>query len=81
MASIHISEIQRLLVERGQPDAMPWGAAGVGFFLEIRFDAPGEPRGFVDPEYQDKVLSVNSVYGFVIIQFDHEGLLKSIDIS
>lgn len=81
MASIHITEIQSILADRGQRDAMPWNGSGEGFFLEIRFDRPDGNLGVVDLECQDKVLSVECAYGSVIIQFDHEGMLKSIDLS
>lgn len=81
MASIHITEIQKILAQQGQKDAIPWNDSGEGYFLEIRFDRPGKSTGVVDLEYQDKVLTVDSEYGNVIIQFDHEGLLKSIDFS
>lgn len=79
MASIHISEIQRLLAERGQRDAEP--DAQEGFFLEIRFDDPERASGVVDPEFQDKVLTADCPYGSVTIEFDHQGQLKSIDLS
>jgi hypothetical protein len=80
MATVHIDEIGRLLAARGDPDAAPWSAGGEGFFLEIRFDRAGEPPSLVDPDYQDKVLCVESASGSVIIQFDHAGLLRSIDL-
>ena len=52
-----------------------------GFFLEIRFDEPGRPRGPVDPEFQNKVLTVDSAFGNVVIQFDEAGQLRSLDLS
>jgi hypothetical protein len=79
MASIHISEIQRILVERGERDAEAHPQEG--FFLEIRFDDPDHRGGVVDPELQDKVLTADCPYGTVTIEFDHQGQLKSIDIS
>jgi hypothetical protein len=54
MATIHITELQRLLIERGQPDARQ--------SLEIRFDdsARQAVSDFaVDEEFKDKVLSVD----------------------
>ena len=79
MASIHITEIQRLLAERGESDAAPGSADG--FFLEVRFDEPGSPAGVVDPEFQNKVLTADCPFGSVTIQFDQEGQLRSIDLS
>jgi hypothetical protein len=40
MATIHISEIQRILADRGEKDALSWSSDG--FFIEIRFDKPGD---------------------------------------
>jgi hypothetical protein len=79
VASIHVTEIQRLLAARGQADAVPWGPDG--YFLEIRFDRPGVPTGVVDPEFRDRVITADSAFGSVIIQFDEEGQLRSIDLS
>ena len=79
MASIHVTEIQRLLAERGEPDASAWSPGG--FFLEIRFDEPGQASGPADPEFANKVLSVECPFGSVVIQFDESGQLRSLDIS
>jgi hypothetical protein len=79
MASIHFSEIQRLLAEQGQIDAEPGGAEG--FFVEIRFDDPQRASDVIDPAFQDKVITADCPYGTVTIEFDHQGLLKSIDVS
>lgn len=79
MATIHLTEIERILRKSGARDAEPWGEEG--YFVEIRFDRPGIKSGTVDPEYANKVLSVDCPYGLVVIQFDDEGLLASIDIS
>lgn len=79
MASIQISQIQKLLVEQGQRDAEPNGAEG--YFLEIRFDNPERSSGPVGLESYDKVLTADSAYGTVTIVFDHLGQLKSIDLS
>jgi hypothetical protein len=35
----------------------------------------------VDPEYQNKVLTVDSAFGNVVIQFDEAGQLRSLDLS
>lgn len=80
MASIHVSEIQAFLAERGEPDATLHGAEG--FFLEIRFDDPARaPSSGVDPEFQDRVITADCPFGVATIQFDHEGQLRSIDLS
>lgn len=79
MASIHVSEIQELLAARGEPEATPHGAEG--FFLEIRFDDPARASSAVDPEFQDRVITADCPFGVVTIQFDHEGQLRSIDLS
>jgi hypothetical protein len=79
VASIHLTEIQRLLAERGEMDAEPHSEGG--YFVEIRFDQPGPSSGPVDPEFQNKVVTVDCPYGTVTIQFDHEGQLSSIDVT
>lgn len=79
MASIHIKEIQRLLAERGEVDALPHSPEG--YFLEIRFDAEGTIPRPPDQELQDKVITADSPFGTATIQFDHEGQLRSIDFS
>ncbi len=79
MATIHITEIQKLLADLGAPDATPYAPGG--FFLEIRFDEPGRPSGPVDPEFANKVLSVECPFGSVVIQFDEVGQLRSLDLS
>lgn len=81
MASIHINEIQSMLAKQGKKDALPHQVCSEGYFLEIRFDEPGKRLGSVDGEYKNKVLSVDCPYGSVLILFDEEGLLKSIEIS
>lgn len=79
MATIHISEIQKILAQHGEVDALPHSPAG--YFLEIRFDDPQHPSKVVDEEMKDKVLTVDCPYGNVIIQFDSQGQLESIDLS
>lgn len=84
MATIHITDIQRTLAERGEKDALPWGS-GEGYFLEILFDDRGDGggpgAGEVDAEFKNKVITADCPYGFVTIQFDERGWLKSIDLS
>ena len=70
MASIHISELQKLLAAEGQRDAEPHGPEG--YFLEIRFDDPHSAYEGVDPEFRDRVLTADCPYGMVTIQFDHQ---------
>lgn len=79
MATIHITEIQKILVERGEVDALPHSPEG--YFLEVRFDDPHHPSKVVDIEMKDKVLTADCPYGSVTIQFDSQGQLKSIDLS
>jgi hypothetical protein len=81
MASIHIREIQKILADRGATDALPWGGSGDGYFLEIRFDDPERPSAPVDPEFSNKVITAESSYGSVVIQFDESGQLRSLDLS
>lgn len=80
MATIHISEIQRILAERGDKDAVPWGSSE-GYFIEIRFDDPSKRSKVVDEEFRDKIITAECAYGSVTIQFDEEGQLKAIDLS
>jgi hypothetical protein len=79
MATLRVTQIQRIVADRGEPDATPHSPGG--FFLEIRFDEPGRPRGPVGPEFQNKVLTVDSAFGNVVIQFDEAGQLWSLDLS
>ena len=79
MATIHLTEISRILTERGDKDASLYDATG-GFFLEIRFDKPGSSTDIVDEEYVNKALPVVCPYGQVLILFDETGQLKSIEI-
>ena len=81
MASIHISEIQQILFERGELDAYPPPRGQGGFFLEIRFDSPDRNPDVVDEEFKDKVLTADCGLGMVTIQFDSHGELRTIDLS
>ncbi|TVQ85095.1 MAG: hypothetical protein EA357_01535 [Micavibrio sp.] len=78
MATIHISEIQRILADRGEKDALPWASGG--FFLEILFDDPTKPTSSVDEELKYKVITTDCPYGNVVILFHENGDLKSIEI-
>jgi hypothetical protein len=79
MASIHISEIKKILASRGEADAK--GGPGEGFFLEIRFDGPPRKTNLVDKDLKNKVITAECSYGSVTIQFDEKGELKSLDLS
>jgi hypothetical protein len=79
MATIHIREIQRILSDRGETDALPHSPGG--YFLAIRFDDSDRPAGPSDPELANKAISAESRFGSVVIQFDQEGQLQSIDLS
>jgi hypothetical protein len=81
MASIHISEIQKFLFDRGELDAYPPPKGQGGFFLEIRFDQPNRDPGVIDEEFKDKVLTADCAVGTVTIQFDSNGELRTIDMS
>ncbi|MDU9393748.1 hypothetical protein [Pseudomonas sp. zfem002] len=82
MASIHIEEIQKILSEQGNKDALPNQANGEGYFLEIRFDSPTRrASGIVDDEYKDRVITLDCPYGTIVILCDGEGQLKSIELS
>ena len=77
MASIHISEIQRWLVERGQSDAIP---GPEGMFLEIRFD-DGKAPVLADEELANQVITSFTPQGNLTLVFDQGGNLRSLDIS
>ncbi len=81
MASIHISEIQKILFDRGELDAYPPPKGQGGFFLEVRFDSPDRNTGVVDEEFKDKVLTADCAFGVVTIQFASNGELQSLDLS
>ncbi|MCP4305071.1 MAG: hypothetical protein GY788_09395 [bacterium] len=76
MASIHLTELTRILADRGEEDVRRGS-----MFLEIRFDDPTRSPGPEDPEFRNKVLTVDCPYGLVTITFDDEGLLRSLDVS
>ncbi|TVQ82130.1 MAG: hypothetical protein EA357_10790 [Micavibrio sp.] len=78
MATIHVSEIQKILADRGEKDALPW--AWGGYFLEIRFDDPARQINTVDEELKNKVITTDCPYGIVTILFDKNGELQSIEI-
>jgi hypothetical protein len=81
MASIHITEIQRYLANKGAKDALVDQSYKEGFFLELRFDDPASrPSGVVDEEFKDRAITVDCPYGTVTILFDSEGLLKSLEL-
>ena len=79
MAKIHISEIQKIMIKRGEKEAIPNSESG--FFLEIRFDEPNHATTVIDEEFQNKTITADCPYGIVTIQFDEYGLLQLIDIS
>ena len=79
MASIHITEIQKILASRGEVDSQK--GSKEGFFLEIRFDDPLRNAKGVDKEFVNKVITADCAYGSVTIQFDEKGELKSLDLS
>ncbi|RJF73312.1 hypothetical protein D3875_18895 [Deinococcus cavernae] len=83
MASIHIREIMEILRARGENDASMFQNEG-GYFLEILTDDPQDTRialesGAIDEEFRDKVISVGSPFGSVLIIFDAAGMLKSLE--
>lgn len=78
MASVHIKDIQQWLADNGQTDANQLAAGG--FFLEIRFDVPGDP-GLADEDMVDRVIDAESPQGHITILFDKNGLLKSVELS
>jgi hypothetical protein len=77
MATVHIRDIQRWLVESGQRDAMPGPG---GMFLEIRFDEPNQ-SDVIDEHMRNQVITGESAQGSVTIVFDDIGRLRSLDIS
>jgi hypothetical protein len=79
MATIHITEIQRMLAERGEKDALPWASGG--YFLELRFDDHKRVGGPVDEELKNVVITAECPYGSVTIMFDELGQLRSVDLS
>ena len=80
MATIHFSEIQKILADRGEKDALPHPTEG--HFVEIRFDEPAYSKNLevIDEEFKNKVITADCPYGTVTIQFDEKGELKSLDI-
>lgn len=81
MATIHILEIQKILANQSQKDALPYPGEGKGYFIEIRFDDPTKSANVVDEAFKNKVITADCPYGTVTIQFDKFGQLRSIDLS
>lgn len=79
MASIHISEIIKILLARGEKDVT--GTPQEGFFLEIRFDNSSRTGGPVDSDLKNKVITAECSEGSVTIQFNERGELQSLDLS
>ena len=80
MASIHLSEIIKILEERGAKDAAPLTGSREGFYLEIQCDLP--PMSGAKPDMkQREPISLASYYGFALITFDEYGITKSIIFS
>ena len=80
MATIHLSEIQKILADRGEKDALPNPTEG--HFVEIRFDDPEYSKNLevFDEEFKNKVITADCSFGTVTIQFDAKGQLESLDI-
>jgi len=78
MATIHVSEIQQFLKERGENDAVPWTEEG--YFFEIRFDKQEDTLHIIDEEMVNRTMNVESPYGSVVIRFDSSGQLRSIEL-
>ena len=82
MATIHITELQQYLAEKGGKDALPNQENGEGYFFEIRFDNDKfVASNIIDQEYRNKIITVDCPYGNVTIVFDDNGSLQSLDIS
>jgi len=80
MASIHIDEIRKLLINMGRGDRNGPDGRPVIEFLEIRFDdARTHSKSIVDEDYVNAVLSIETPSASGVIQFDHHGYLRSID--
>ena len=79
MATVHIAEIQKILADRGDKQALPWAEGG--YFLEVRFDDPSKTAAVVNEDLKNKTITADCPYGFVSIRFDEWGMLKSIDLS
>lgn len=80
MATIRLDEIQQLLADRGETDALPWSSGG--FFLEISFERPDRrATRVVDPEWANRAMQVETPYGSALLRFDSEGMLIAIEVS
>lgn len=77
MATVHIRDIMKWLVDRGEVDAHPWSSE---YFLEIRFDEGSNPT-IVDSDMANSVITADAAQGVVTITFDEFGRLRSLDIS
>ncbi|MBK7705471.1 MAG: hypothetical protein IPJ30_06735 [Acidobacteria bacterium] len=63
MATIHISEIQKLLAERGRVGC-DFPIRPVDDFLEIRFDDPASKTSVIDKRVKDAVITADCAFGF-----------------
>jgi len=82
MASIHIDEIRKFLIDQGRGDATDEKGNSKVNFLEIMFDDPENRDAYIaDEEMVDKVISLESYFGSGVLQFDERGCIKSLDFS
>lgn len=82
MATIHIREIHKILLALGRGDRTKVDGKQKIEVLEIRFDDPEKHSGpVIDEDYINVALSIETDDSSGVIQFDHRGLLRSIDFS
>ncbi len=77
MSSIHIREIMRLSGTAWNSEST---SAGDGF-IEIQFDEARSSDAVVDELMVNRVITVQSPQGNVVIEFDDLGMLKTLEIT
>lgn len=81
MTSITLDEIKKMVIECRDKYSFQQQKNEDEYFIEIIFDKEDKLCGVVDEEYKNKVISVDCSYGSVLIIFNAEGFLHSIEIS
>jgi hypothetical protein len=82
MATVHITEIRKWLLESGRADAIGQSGEPKLDFLEIRFDdLEKRQKAVLDFAMVNKTLSVETYFATGVIEFDERGCLRAIELT
>ena len=82
MATVHISEIRKWLIESGRTDSIGQDGNPKLDFLEVRFDDPEKrEQSVLDDAMINKTLSVETYFASGVVEFDERGCLRSIELT